>query len=51
MSRPIRAIYEGGRLRLLDPVELAEGEEVSVNTFLKALPRGGLASATTLLLN
>lgn len=30
MSRPIRAIYEGGRLRLLDPVELAEGEEVRV---------------------
>lgn len=30
MSRPIRAIYEGGHLRLLDPVELAEGEEVRV---------------------
>lgn len=31
MSRPIRAIYEDGRLRLLDPVELVEGEEVQVS--------------------
>lgn len=30
MTRSIRAIYEGGHLRLLDPVELAEGEEVQV---------------------
>lgn len=30
MSRPIRAVYEGGRLRLLDPIELAEGAEVQV---------------------
>lgn len=31
MSQPIRAIYEGGHLRLLDPVELAEGTEVRVS--------------------
>lgn len=30
MSQSIRAIYEGGHLRLLDPVELAEGAEVRV---------------------
>jgi predicted DNA-binding antitoxin AbrB/MazE fold protein len=30
MTTPIRAIYEEGRLRLLDPVELTEGEEVSI---------------------
>jgi predicted DNA-binding antitoxin AbrB/MazE fold protein len=30
MSQPIRAIYEDGHLRLLDPVELTEGEEVNV---------------------
>ncbi len=30
MSQPIRAIYEDGHLRLLDPVELAEGEQVEV---------------------
>ena len=30
MSQAIRAIYEDGHLRLLDPVELAEGEYVDV---------------------
>lgn len=30
MSRAIRAIYEDGHLRLLDPVELVEGEYVDV---------------------
>ena len=30
MSPPIRAIYEDGRLRLLDPVELTEGQQVEV---------------------
>lgn len=30
MSQAIRAVYEGGHLRLLDPVELAEGERVSI---------------------
>lgn len=30
MSQSIRAIYEDGRLRLLDPVELTEGEQVEV---------------------
>ena len=30
MSRPIRAIYEHGQLRLLDPVTLVEGEEISI---------------------
>jgi len=30
MSRAIRAIYEDGHLRLLDPVELSEGEQVQI---------------------
>lgn len=30
MTQPIRAIYEDGHLRLLDPVELTEGEQVEV---------------------
>jgi predicted DNA-binding antitoxin AbrB/MazE fold protein len=30
MAVPIRAVYEGGHLRLLDPVQLAEGEQVSI---------------------
>lgn len=30
MGTPIRAIYEKGHLRLLDPVDLAEGQEVHV---------------------
>jgi len=30
MLTAIRAIYEQGRLRLLDPVELTEGQQVSV---------------------
>jgi predicted DNA-binding antitoxin AbrB/MazE fold protein len=30
MTAPIRAVYEDGRLRLLDPVDLAEGEQVSI---------------------
>ena len=28
MSQPIRAVYDHGSLRLLDEVELAEGQEV-----------------------
>lgn len=27
-SQPVRAIYQDGQLRLLDPVDLAEGQEV-----------------------
>ena len=30
MSQPIRAIYNGGQLRLLEPVNLAEGQEIQV---------------------
>ena len=30
MVQSIRAIYENGQLRLLDPVNLAEGQEVSI---------------------
>lgn len=30
MIQTIRAIYESGQLRLLDPVELAEGQQVSI---------------------
>ena len=30
MSQPIRAVYDHGSLRLLDEVELAEGQEVHV---------------------
>ena len=30
MSQPIRAIYKGGKLWLLDPVHLTEGQEVRV---------------------
>jgi predicted DNA-binding antitoxin AbrB/MazE fold protein len=30
MSQAIRAIYEDGHLRLLDPVELTEGAEVKI---------------------
>jgi predicted DNA-binding antitoxin AbrB/MazE fold protein len=30
MIQSIRAIYENGQLRLLDPVNLAEGQEVSI---------------------
>ncbi len=30
MSRAIRTIYEDGHLRLLDPVELSEGEQVQI---------------------
>lgn len=33
MSQPVRAIYENGQLRLLDKVNLREGEEVEL-TFL-----------------
>jgi len=33
MSQAVRAIYEDGHLRLLDPVDLAEGEQVNI-TFL-----------------
>ena len=31
MSTSIRAVYEHGNLRLLDPVDLAEGEKVSLS--------------------
>jgi predicted DNA-binding antitoxin AbrB/MazE fold protein len=30
MSQPIRAVYSEGQLRLLDPVDLSEGEEVQL---------------------
>jgi predicted DNA-binding antitoxin AbrB/MazE fold protein len=30
MSQPIRAVYKGGQLRLLDPVHLMEGQEIRV---------------------
>ena len=30
MSQPIRAIYKGGQLWLLDPVHLTEGQEIRV---------------------
>jgi len=30
MSQPIRAVYKGGQLWLLDPVHLTEGQEVRV---------------------
>lgn len=32
----IRAIYEQGHLRLLEPIDLAEGQEVEVVVHLKA---------------
>lgn len=28
MSQPIRAVYSSGQLRLLDPVDLSEGQEI-----------------------
>ena len=31
MTTRVRAIYENGQLRLLDPVELIEGQQVSIN--------------------
>src|SRR5437899_3069705 len=30
MGHPVRAIYEQGRLRLLDPVDLTEGQEIEL---------------------
>jgi predicted DNA-binding antitoxin AbrB/MazE fold protein len=30
LSQPIRAVYSEGQLRLLDPVELSEGEEIQL---------------------
>lgn len=30
MTQAVRAVYEDGRLRVLDPVTLAEGEQVQV---------------------
>ncbi len=30
MAQEVRAVYEHGRLRVLDPVSLAEGEQVQV---------------------
>ena len=30
MSQPIRAVYKGGKLWLLDPVHLTEGQEMRV---------------------
>jgi predicted DNA-binding antitoxin AbrB/MazE fold protein len=30
MGQLVRAIYENGRLRLLDPVDLAEGQEIEL---------------------
>jgi predicted DNA-binding antitoxin AbrB/MazE fold protein len=33
ISQPIRAVYQNGQLRLLDPVNLSEGEEVQLTIF------------------
>ena len=30
MSQPIRAIYQDGQLRLLDPVDLVDGQEIQL---------------------
>jgi predicted DNA-binding antitoxin AbrB/MazE fold protein len=30
MSQPIRAVYKSGQLRLLEPVNLVEGQEIQV---------------------
>jgi predicted DNA-binding antitoxin AbrB/MazE fold protein len=30
MSQPIRAVYNNGQLRLLDPVNLSEGEQIQL---------------------
>lgn len=30
MTQAVRAVYEHGHLRLLDPVELAEGQEIQL---------------------
>jgi predicted DNA-binding antitoxin AbrB/MazE fold protein len=30
MSQPIRAVYSEGQLRLLDPVDLSEGQEIQL---------------------
>ena len=30
MVQPLRAVYEQGRLRLIDPVDLAEGQEIQL---------------------
>lgn len=30
MSHPIRAVYSEGQLHLLEPVELAEGQEIQI---------------------
>lgn len=30
MSTPIRAVYSSGQLRLLDPVDLVEGQQIEV---------------------
>lgn len=30
IAKPIRAVYESGQLRLLEPADLAEGETISV---------------------
>ncbi len=30
MLQPIRAVYHAGQLRLLDPVDLSEGEEIQL---------------------
>jgi predicted DNA-binding antitoxin AbrB/MazE fold protein len=30
VSNPIRAVYEHGHLRLLDPVDLTEGQEIQL---------------------
>ena len=37
MEAPVRAVYKNGQLRLLDPVDLAENEEVSI-TIRPAMP-------------
>lgn len=30
MSQAVRAVYEDGRLRVIDPIDLAEGEQVQL---------------------
>lgn len=49
MSQPIRAVYSQGHLRLLDPVNLSEGEEIQL-TILSDEERV-LAALSDLLVN
>jgi predicted DNA-binding antitoxin AbrB/MazE fold protein len=38
ISQPIRAVYSQGQLRLLDPVNLSEGEEVQLMILSDSMP-------------